>query len=43
MIVRLLETLREQGSSVLVTAHRQALLDVADQVIDVHAAEVSVP
>lgn len=43
MIVRLLETLREQGSSVLVTAHRQALLDVADQVIDVHAAEVPVP
>ena len=43
MIVRLLETLREQGSSVLVTAHRQALLDVADQVIDVYAAEVSVP
>lgn len=43
MIVRLLETLREQGSSVLVTAHRQALLDVADQVIDVRAAEVPVP
>lgn len=43
MIVRLLETLREQGSSVLVTAHRQALLDVADQVIDVYAAEVPVP
>ena len=43
MIVRLLETLREQDSSVLVTAHRQALLDVADQVIDVRAAEVPVP
>ncbi|MCG7442817.1 thiol reductant ABC exporter subunit CydD [Dermabacter vaginalis] len=40
MIVRLLETLREGGSSVLVTAHRQALLDIADQVIDVRAGEV---
>ncbi len=40
MIVRLLEALREGGSSVLVTAHRQALLDIADQVIDVRAGEM---
>ena len=42
MIVRFLETLRERGSSVLMTAHRQALLDIADQVIDVHAEDAAV-
>ena len=41
VVLRAIETLRGQGRTVIAIAHRQALIEAADQVIEIHSAQMN--
>ena len=41
VVLRAIETLRGQGRTVIAIAHRQALIEAADQIIQIHSMQMN--